>query len=262
MKHLIAILSFVFLFSCGVKKEAPKKEDTQKAAEITITPGERTDEKETPTVKITYPKEGEIVKEKQLGVKLDVKGYDLGKQTETPRAKEIANSSKGQHIHVILDNKAYEACYEVGKPFEIPGELASGVHTLRVFPSRSYHESLKGAQGWDAVTFFVDKKEGVAPVDFKKPLLTYSRPKGAYKGDEGKSIMVDFWISGCTLSADGYKVKLTINGGHETMLTEWKPYFVTGLTPGKYTFALELIDKDGKPAEGAYNKTERDVTIE
>lgn len=262
MRHLVWILSFAFFISCGGKKEEPKKEETQKAAEIRITPGERTDEKETPTVKIAFPKDGEIIKADKLGVQLTVTGYDLGKQTETARAKEIANSAKGQHIHVILDNKAYEACYEVGKPFEIPGELASGVHTLRVFPSRSYHESLKGAQGWDAVTFYVGKKEGTAPVDFKKPLLTYSRPKGIYKGEEAKSIMIDFWISGCTLSTDGHKVKLTINGLHETMLTEWRPYFVSGLTPGKYTFAMELVDKDGKPAEGTYNKTERDITIE
>ncbi|MBL7960931.1 hypothetical protein JNL27_11905 [bacterium] len=262
MKHIIWILSLAAFISCGTKKTEPKKEESQKLTEIKITPGERTDEKETPTVKITYPKNGEIIKDKRLGVKLDVTGYDLGKQTETVRAKEIANSSQGQHIHIILDNKAYEACYEVGKPFEIPGELSPGVHTLRVFPSRSYHESLKGAQGWDAITFYAEKKEGDAPVDFKKPLLTYSRPKGTYKGVEGKSIMVDFWVSGCALSSDGYKVKLTINGQHETMFTEWKPYFVTGLSPGKYTFALELVDKDGKPAEGSYNKTEREITIE
>ena len=249
MRILVLLIAFTLTFSCV-------------NAQIKVSPGDRTEEKETPSVKILSPKDGDVIPGDSLAVSLSINGYDLGKQTETPRAKEIANSAKGQHIHVILDNKAYEACYEVGQPFKIPGKLAAGVHTLRVFPSRSYHESLKGEKGWDASVFYMAKKDGAVPVDFKKPLLTYSRPKGSYKTSEAKALLVDFWVSNCTLSPNGYKVRMTINGQNETLLTEWKPYFVAGLTPGKYRFALELLDKDNKPVEGVYNKTEREVTIE
>ncbi|MCB0834885.1 MAG: hypothetical protein KDC45_15555 [Bacteroidetes bacterium] len=253
---LICLFVATLVLSCGKGKDTPKKEMTA----IKITPVERTEEMEKPQIKIVSPKADEVLKTSKLAVQLTVEGYDLGKVTDNPRAKEIANSGKGQHVHVIVDNKPYEACYEVGKPFELPGELEPGAHTLRVFPSRSYHESLKGG-GWDAVNFYVEKKEGT-PADLTQPTLTYSRPKGTYKGDDTKSIMVDFWLSNCTLSEDGFKVRLTIDGANETLLTDWKPYFVSGLTMGKHTFELELIDKDGQAVAGPFNKTAREVSLE
>ena len=48
----------------------------------------------------------------------------------------------GNHIHVILDNQPYEAYYNLDQPFELRNVM-DGPHTLRVFPSRPWHESFK-----------------------------------------------------------------------------------------------------------------------
>jgi len=46
-------------------------------------------------------------------------------------------------------------------------------------------------------------------VDPAKPLLTYSRPKGEYKGEDADPIMIDFWLTGAKLKGDGgeYRVR-------------------------------------------------------
>jgi len=93
-------------------------------------------------VRITYPKSGQVISQKDVLVGMTVSNYKLGIQTETDRNDEIASSGKGQHIHLILDKKPYFANYDSSKPFNI-GKLPEGDHTLTVFPSRSYHESVK-----------------------------------------------------------------------------------------------------------------------
>ncbi len=60
----------------------------------------------------------------------------------------------GNHIHVILDNQPYEAYYELGQPFELRN-VSEGKHTLRVFPSRPWHESYKNDGSFQMVSFTV-----------------------------------------------------------------------------------------------------------
>ena len=89
----------------------------------------------------------------------DLKGYMPHKDPAT---------GKGNHIHVILDNQPYEAYYELGQPFELRNVVA-GKHTLRVFPSRPWHESYKNDGAFQMVTFTV-KGGG----DATKPTTTNS----------------------------------------------------------------------------------------
>jgi hypothetical protein len=110
-----------------------------------------------------------------------------------------------------------------------------------------------------------DMPQSVASdVDPAKPLLTYSRPKGEYKGDDANAIMIDFWLSNAKLTGDGgeYKVRYSVDGGDAKMLEKWEPIWLSGWTAGKHTIKLELVDKDGKPvANGDYNTTTRDITV-
>ncbi len=52
-------------------------------------------------------------------------------------------------------------------------------------------------------------------VDKTKPLLTYSRPKGEYKGADADAIMIDFWLSNANLVGDGgeYLIRYSVDGG-------------------------------------------------
>src|SRR2546421_2732617 len=102
-----------------------------------------------PALKIVSPANNSTINGSKVDVKLtlsgDLKGYMPHKDPAT---------GKGNHIHVILDNQPYEAYYELGQPFELRNVIA-GKHTLRVFPSRPWHESYKNDGAFQMVSFTV-----------------------------------------------------------------------------------------------------------
>jgi hypothetical protein len=246
-----------------------------------------------PVLKIGSPEKDAVINGSTVEVKLnlsgDLKGYMPHKDPAT---------GKGNHIHVILDNQPYEAYYELGQPFELRNVVA-GKHTLRVFPSRPWHESYKNDGAFQMVAFTVKgggdaskptttnsgqtmannnsganqpaPREGkdvsastAGDVDPSKPLLTYSRPKGEYKGEDADPIMIDFWLSGAKLKGDGgeYRVRYIIDDDDANYIDKWEPIWLSGWINGKHTVRLELLDKDGKPVEnGGYNTTSREITV-
>jgi hypothetical protein len=101
-------------------------------------------------------------------------------------------------------------------------------------------------------------------VDAKKPLLTYSRPKGEYKNDDTNAVMIDFWLSNARLQGDGgeYRVRYSVDNGEAKFIDQWQPIWLTGWTAGKHSVKLELVDKNGAAVEnGGYNTTTREITI-
>ena len=108
------------------------------------------------------------------------------------------------------------------------------------------------------------KASTAGAVDPTKPLLTYSRPKGEYKGDDANAIMIDFWLANAKLTGDGgeYRVRYTIDNGETRFIDKWEPIWLTGWTSNRHTVALELIDKDGNVVDnGGYNSTVRDFMV-
>lgn len=252
----------------------------------------------SPTLRFVEPREGATLTGSTVNVKLalagDLKGYKPGKDPAT---------GMGNHIHVILDNQPYEAYYSLDQPFELRN-VTEGKHTIRAFPSRPWHESFKNAGAFQMVTFTVKgggdaskptttntgqvmananagntaatantaaPREGkdmaastASDVDAKKPLLTYSRPKGEYKGADAEAIMIDFWLSNAKLQSDGgdYRVRYSVDGGEAKFLDKWEPIWLKGWSAGKHTVKLELVDKSGNVvANGDYNSTSREITI-
>jgi hypothetical protein len=101
-------------------------------------------------------------------------------------------------------------------------------------------------------------------VDKTKPLLTYSRPKGEYKGDDTNAIMIDFWLSNAKLQGDGgdYRVRYSVDGGEAKYIDKWEPIWLAGFVAGKHTVKLELVDKGGNAVDnGGYNATTREITV-
>ncbi|HAF15343.1 MAG TPA: hypothetical protein DHU55_12070 [Blastocatellia bacterium] len=190
-----------------------------------------------PALKIVSPANNAVINGSKVDVKLDLTGDLKGYKPHKDPA-----SGKGNHIHVILDNQPYEAYYELDQPFELRNVI-EGKHTLRVFPSRPWHESYKNDGAFQMVTFTVKgggdaskptttnsgqtmannnaantnaagnsqpPREGkdmaaskAGEADPAKPLLTYSRPKGEYKDKDADPIMIDFWLSNAKLKGDG-----------------------------------------------------------
>ncbi len=185
-----------------------------------------------------------------------VEGYELGAQTADVDGKGIANSAKGQHIHLILNNDPYSAHYEA--PFE--KEMEAGHYVAVAFLSRSYHESVKSPGAAVATQFTVGTAGEVAEADLASPHLIYSRPKGTYKGADTEALMLDFYLLNTTISADGNKVRATING-NEVIFSEWVPYVIKGLPMGEVEISLELIDAEGNLIPGPFNQVTRTVTL-
>ncbi len=243
-----------------------------------------------PTLKILEPAANKTVNSSTVKVKLelsgDLKGYKPHKDPST---------QMGNHIHVILDNQGYEAYYNLDDEFELRN-VTDGEHTLRVFPSRPWHESYKNPGAFQMVKFNVKNggadankpattnsgqqmsnantaptPEGkdmpnskAGPVDPAKPLLTYSRPKGEYKGVESDPIMIDFWLSNAMLKDDGgtYRVRYSVDGSEAKYIDKWAPVWLSGWTAGKHTIKLELVDEDGSVVDnGGYNSTTREITV-
>jgi hypothetical protein len=263
----------------------------QKILDLMKARGEQDEAK--PVLKIVSPEKDAVINGSTVEVKLNLSG-DL--KSYMPH-KDPA-TGKGNHIHVILDNQPYEAYYELGQPFELRNVVA-GKHTLRVFPSRPWHESYKNEGAFQMVAFSVKgggdaskptttnsgqtmannnsgasqpaPREGkdvsastAGEVDPSKPLLTYSRPKGEYKGEDADPIMIDFWLTGAKLKGDGgeYRVRYVIDDDDAKYIDKWEPIWLSGWINGKHTVRLELLDKDGKPVEnGGYNTTSREITV-
>jgi hypothetical protein len=247
-----------------------------------------------PVIMILEPKPDSTVTSSTVKVHLALLGELKGYQP----MKDMA-TGMGNHIHVILDNQPYEAYYNLKQDFELRN-VADGEHTLRVFPSRPWHESYKNAGAFQMVKFIVknggadttkpattnsgntmaNANSNAAPqstpegkemqpttagaVDATKPLLTYSRPKGEYKGADMEAIMIDFWLANAKLVGDGgeYRVRYTIDGGEAKFIDKWQPIWLKGWTDGKHKVKLELIDKSGNVVEnGGYNSTEREINV-
>lgn len=309
---LICALGLMLLAGCASSEENSNTTATTTASppivkELTVVPRPQTIEElvkqrgeqdqAKPNLHVIAPANNSTINGSTVEVKLhldgDLKGYVPHKDAAT---------GKGNHIHVILDNQPYEAYYNLDQPFELRN-VAEGKHTLRVFPSRPWHESYKNEGAFQIVTFTV--KGGADPsqptttntgqvmapaqsptanasppparegkdvtasmagdVDLKKPLLTYSRPKGDYAGAEADPIMIDFWVTNGKLQSDGggeYRVRYTIDGGAPKFIDVWQPIWISGWTSGKHTIKLELVDKSGNLVEnGGYNSTSREINI-
>ena len=101
-------------------------------------------------------------------------------------------------------------------------------------------------------------------VDKSKPLLTYSRPKGEYKGADADAIMIDFWLWNAKLVGDGgeHRVRYSVDGGEAKYVDRWHPIWLSGWTNGKHSVKVELVDKNGAVVDkGGYNSTTREIIV-
>lgn len=266
----IALIISVFLPGCSFK-QAGSEEISRVSKVGSVILGIEESSLTIPYAKtrLTFPNQREVLEDGDVYVVVKAENFELGAQTVTDRATEIANSNKGQHIHLIVDNNPYKAVYEADKPINL-GRLSPGPHTIFAFPSRSYHESVKTPGASDILNFYVVESSGEFKLTKDTKSIIYSRPKGEYKGDAAKKIMLDFYLNDVKLSPGGYKAKYTISRINETReiskiynitLDKWQPAFVSGLPSGKYAITLELLNKNGSLVPGAYNKTEREIVV-
>jgi hypothetical protein len=247
--------------------------DAQKT-KIRLLPVTRTPEAETSTVTLALPEHSAMVSANPVWLQVRVEGYPLGAASQFDREKEVAVSDLGQTVHVVIDNMPYFAIndpaldpfneagwyYETNYKFEVPANLDNGEHTVRLFLARSYGESLKGDRTFSVSKFHIGEK-GASKVNIQKPFLTYNEPSNQLYLEEGTPVLLDFFISNCELSHLGYVVRLTVDRRATRNLTEWRPYYIYGLSEGQHTVRLELLDPNGNLVPGPFNDVEQTITV-
>ena len=226
---------------------------------ITLTPYDDSPKFPTAQLQLNSPVAGSSVPSGPVTFSYSLTNFQLTKMTASDHAMQMANSMKGQHIHLIVDDQPYTAHYDT----RFTGPVADGQHVILSFLSRSYHESIKHQGAYDLRTITVGTPAAGTPpmaFDTKAPALFYSRPKDTYSGKDAQKIMLDFYLVNTTLASDGNKVRATINGT-EFMLDQWVPYMMEGLPAGQATIKLELVDSSGTMIPGPYNSVTRTITV-
>ena len=160
----------------------------------------------------------------------------------------LANSDKGQHIQLIIDNDPYSAHYEPG----FTKEVETGHHYAIAFLSRSYHESVKNPNAYEVFQFSAGTEDQTT-TDLSQPALFYSRPKGNYSGEGAKKVLLDFYLHNTSISEASNKVKVVVNDKDEFILDTWQPYIIEGLPMGENKIYLELTDNDGNKLDVPIN---------
>ncbi len=194
-----------------------------------------------------------VYKDGSFSFKVDGDSYELGSETTDAENKMCANSGKGQHIHLIVNDNPYSAQYTSEFDFDIP----DGEHYLLAFLSRSYHESIKSPTARIAKKVVINNKSISSSEDITESMLFYSRPKGTYVGDDTKKVMLDYYLLN---PVQGQYVVAKINGEVKE-LKKWRPYFIEGLPMGQNTIELTLVNADGSKVDTPLNPVTRTFTL-
>lgn len=256
--NLLLFCFSLFFLACSdnTASEAEAKEEVKKEENMT---------KPESAVKIApfgatqaYPEAKMASMEYQGGMfKFGVENYELKAQTPDAGDLMCANSDKGQHIHLIIDNKPYAAKYDA----EFEYEVEDGEHVVLAFLGRSYHESIKTPQAGMVKRITVEGGNTTNATDVTEPMLFYSRPKGTYVGKKNTDkILLDFYPYNVELG-ESYGVKVTVNETEVAVVDTWQPYALTGLPMGDNRVTLTLVDAEGKAVDTPLNPVTRTFTL-
>jgi hypothetical protein len=261
-------------------------------------------DKAAPALKIVEPREGASLTGSTVNVKLnlsgDLKGYKPMKDPATQMGNhihvildnqpyeayynldqpfELRNVTEGKHTLRVFASRPWHESYKNPGSFQMVTFTVKGggdaskpttTNTGQVMADNKNKPATAGNANATANTNAspIEGKDMQASqageVDPKKPLLTYSRPKGEYKGEDAGAIMIDFWLANAKLQGEGgtYRVRYSVDGGEAKFMDKWEPIWLSGWVNGKHTIKLELVDKDGVVIpNGDYNSTTREINV-
>tara|TARA_B110000967_G_C18761802_1_gene498265 strand:- start:34 stop:852 length:819 start_codon:yes stop_codon:yes gene_type:complete len=264
MRLIIFLFSFLFVFTaCQDGAETADSTDKKEETKETPAPSVANKYKLSPFEASTAYPDAKLVSVSMKAGKIDFivdegSSYKLGQQTPDAPQKNCANSAKGQHIHVLVDDKPYAARYTAS--FD-DLKIEAGEHYVLAFLSRSYHESIKTPDAFLAIRTAIDQNGNMLKsAKIAEPMVWYSRPKGTYTGKAAtEKVMLDFYLVNTDLK-NGNKVKAEING-EVHMIDNWQPHYIEGLPMGANKITLSLLDKDGNLVKTLQNPISREFTL-
>lgn len=218
-----------------------------------------------------------------IHVILDNQPYEAYYNLDQPF--ELRNVTEGKHTLRVFASRPWHESYKNAGSFQMvtftvkgggdaskPTTTAAGQTMADNKNAANANAANANAANANAAASPTPTREGkdmassqAGEVDASKPLLTYSRPKGEYKGADADAIMIDFWLTNAKLVGENggqYRVRYSVDGGEPKFIDKWEPIWLTGWTSGKHTVKVELVDKDGNVVEnGGYNSTSRDINV-
>ena len=174
---MLALLTSLIFAMSSVAKAPPAN-----PTDIRVVPVQRTPEPTTVLLRIVYPEPGTMV-DSPVWVQFRLDGFALGAGGNFERVDELTNNDLGQTVHVVIDDYPYFPInepaidpfdesgyyYNMSYKFRIPYRLDPGMHTIRMFPARSFGESLKGEGTFAEHYFFIGIHEVDPNMDLRKP---------------------------------------------------------------------------------------------
>ena len=217
-----------------------------------------------------------------IHVILDNEPYEAYYNLDQPF--ELRNVTAGKHTLRVFASRPWHESYKNAGSFQMvtftvsgggdaskPTTTASGQTMADNRNAANANAANANASNANAAASPAPAREGKdlpgqpgAVVDAAKPILTYSRPKGEYKGADADAIMIDFWLANAKLQSDGgeYRVRYSIDGGEQKFIDTWQPIWLAGWAAGTHKVRLELVDKSGNVVDnGGFNATERTITV-
>jgi hypothetical protein len=275
-------------------------ERPQKIKDMMAARGEQ--DQASPMLKFVEPREGATINGSTVNLKLalsgDLKGYKPMKDPATgmgnhihvildnqpyeayynlEQSFELRNVAEGKHTLRVFASRPWHESYKNAGSFQMVAFTVKGGGDASKPTTTNGGQTMANAANKNTGSnTAANSNTGVAregkdmppstgdDVDAKKPLLTYSRPKGEYKAADAEAIMIDFWLSNGKLQGDGgeYRVRYSVDGGEPKYIDKWEPIWLKGWSAGKHTVKLDLVDKAGNEVgNGKYNSTSREITV-
>ena len=262
LRTIISILLLSCLFGCQQLTDDSIKSDRLKEPALTVDSQlsevtmpktirelSQSAKQYNPRIEIITPRKGTTSNRTDIKVELEVTDFPVFQDER---------SNLGNHLSLLIDNEPLPPIYDLKQPILIKN-LMPGTHTLRVFATTPWGESVKTKAAYAQTTFKVLTETNSNDPDENLPLLTYNSPTGTYGAEP---ILLDFYLANANVldrsdnKIEQPSVRATVNGTSFT-IEKWQPYYLTGFEPGENWVQLELIDESGNNIENTFNNTVR-----
>lgn len=170
-----------------------------------------------------------------------------GEKTLAFSVENYPTDADWQGFEVVLNDTAPVRFYESRAEWNLPLEkLNKGANIIKMYPVRSWGESLKNPESFAFVPFFYGSKTGLSWVAPQRPILTLVSPRGTYEGEAAKKILFDFLVQNPEKTIKTYTVHYTLNG-RKLKLNTGKAYHFYNLPAGDYELRLEVVNQKEIP---------------
>jgi hypothetical protein len=148
-----------------------------------------------------------------------------------------------QGMEVALNDLDPERFYQNRVEWKLPlDRLNKGANIVRIYPVRSWGESVKEPSAFAFVPFFYESKAGLSWVAPQRPILTLVSPRGTYQGEDAKKILFDFMVQNPEKTKQTYTVHYTLNGT-KLKLNTGRAYHFYNLPEGDYELRVEVVNQ-------------------